>query len=112
MCNPRRVEGTATRQIRESWEREVRRLAEVGTDLTGEARIRQALDDSVGAPALLALQTRLAGDCEGWDEQADGSYRHAVEGGYVSYRQTCASERTGGANHRTGWRAGVRRSAI
>jgi hypothetical protein len=55
MCNPRRVEGTATRQIRESWEREVRRLAEVGTDLTGEARIRQALDDSVGAPALLAL---------------------------------------------------------
>lgn len=85
MCNPRRVEVTATRQVRESWEREVRRVAQASADLAGEARIRQTLDDSVGGPALMALQTLLANGFEDWAEQPDGSFRHNVDGGYVLY---------------------------
>lgn len=85
MCNPRRVEVTATRQVRESWEREVRRVEQVTGTLCGEARIRQALDDSLGGPALMALQTLLANGFAGWTEQADGGYRHDVEGGHVLY---------------------------
>lgn len=90
MCNPRRVQVTATRQVREAWEREVRRAATVSAEVGGEARIRQQLDASVGAPALMAMQLRLArgaeGGCDGWAAQADGAYRHDVEGGYLLYR--------------------------
>lgn len=86
MCNPRRVEVTATRQVRESWERELRRIETASGVLHGEARIRQRLDDSIGGPALMALQTLLANGVEGWQEQPDGSYRHAVEGGHVLYQ--------------------------
>ncbi len=85
MCNPRRVEVTATRQVREAWEREIERMAEVVDTLTGEARIRQPLDSSLGGPTIMALQTLLANGVEGWSEETDGSYRHAVEGGYVVY---------------------------
>nr|VFK60941.1 MAG: hypothetical protein BECKTUN1418D_GA0071000_11397 [Candidatus Kentron sp. TUN] len=85
MCNPRRIEVTATRQVRESWQREIRRVAEVSGTAHGEARIRQPLDASVGAPALMALQTLLATGFEGWAEQEDGSYRRSVEGGYAAY---------------------------
>jgi hypothetical protein len=89
MCNPRRVRVTATRQVREAWEREVRRAATVSLTVGGEARIRQQLDASVGAPALMAMQLRLArgaeGGCDGWVAQPDGAYRHDVEGGYVLY---------------------------
>jgi hypothetical protein len=86
MCNPRRVEVTATRQVREAWEREVRRAATVSAQVGGEARIRQALDASVGAPALMAIQLRLANGCAGWVEQPDGAYRFEVEGGHALYR--------------------------
>jgi hypothetical protein len=90
MCNPRRVRVTATRQVREAWEREVRRAATVSLEVGGEARIRQPLDAAVGAPALMAMQLRLArgaeGGCDGWAAQPDGAYRHDVEGGYVLYR--------------------------
>ncbi len=86
MCNPRRVEVTATRQVREAWEREVERAAEVTGIFSGEARVCQALDASVGAPALMALQNLLASGFEGWEELEDGSFRHEVEGGHVVYR--------------------------
>ncbi len=85
MCNPRRVQVTATRQANEAWEREVERVAEVVAALTGEARIRQALDATLGGSALLALQNALAQGFPGWTEQEDGSFRHEVEGGYVVY---------------------------
>ncbi len=84
MCNPRRVEVTATRQILEAWEREVEQAAEVAATLTGEARIRQDLDASLGGPALMALQTALDNGYPGWEEDGDG-FRHEVEGGFVIY---------------------------
>ncbi len=85
MCNPRRVEITLTRQVRESWDREVERAAEVSGSVSGEARIRQPLDASMGGPALMALQSLLTNGFEGWIEQEDGCFRHDVEGGYVLY---------------------------
>ncbi|MCP4654282.1 MAG: hypothetical protein GY856_02565, partial [bacterium] len=84
MCNPRRLEVTATRQIHQAWEREVERAAEVTATLTGEARIRQELDASLGGPALMALQTALANGFPGWHEEGDG-FRHDVDGGHVIY---------------------------
>ncbi len=84
MCNPRRVEVTATRQVAQAWEREVRRTAARSASITGEARIRQALDASVGAPALHALERVLEQGMPGWIAHEDG-YRHDVEGGYVLY---------------------------
>lgn len=86
MCNPRRIQITATRQVHQAWEREVERVAEVAGTLTGEARISQALDATLGGSALMALQNALAQGFPGWAEQEDGSYRHPVEGGYAVYR--------------------------
>ncbi len=84
MCNPRRVEVTATRQIHQAWDREVERAAEVAATLTGEARIRQNLGASLGGPALMALQTALANGFPGWQQDGD-AFRHDVDGGYVVY---------------------------
>lgn len=84
MCEPRRVAVTVTRQVREAWEREIERAAEASRTVTGEARIRQALDASVGASALLALQAALARGVPGWHDDA-GGYRHDVPGGFVRY---------------------------
>ncbi len=84
MCNPRRVEVTATRQIHQAWDREVERATEVAATLTGEARIRQDLDASLGGPALMALQTALANGFPGWREDGD-AFRHDVDGGYALY---------------------------
>lgn len=85
MCNPRRVEVTVTRQVRQAWEREVERLVRMADTLTAEARIRQPLDASLGGPALMALQNLLANGFEGWSEDGNGTFRHSVEGGYVVY---------------------------
>ena len=49
MCNPRRVEVTATRAIAEAWERAVRRAASRRGTVRGEVRIRQSLAASLGA---------------------------------------------------------------
>jgi len=75
---------SATLQIQEAWERTVRRTVEVSGCVTGEARIRQALDDSVGMPALTALESLLDQGQAGWVE-VEGGYRCNVEGGYVVY---------------------------
>lgn len=75
---------TATQHLAAAWEREVRRAATRSSSVTGEARIRQALDASVGAPALRALERALEQGFPGWIACADG-YRHDVDGGYVVY---------------------------
>lgn len=84
MCNPRRVQVTLTRDIAQAWEREISRSVSLSTQVTGEARVRQAMTDSVGAPVQRALEMLLAQGCEGWQETEQG-YRHDVEGGYVVY---------------------------
>jgi len=84
MCNPRRVSVTLTRDIAEAWRREVSRTAELSTRVVGTARLRQSLADSVGGPALRALENRLAAGEEGWQAVPEG-YRCEVEGGYVLY---------------------------
>jgi hypothetical protein len=84
MCNPRRIEITATRQVAEAWAREIERVAEQAMTITGEARVRQALDASVAAPALAALEAALEAGMPGW-QRVDEGWRHEVEGGHVLY---------------------------
>jgi len=84
MCNPRRIEVTATRHLAEAWTREVQRAVRLSALVNGEARVRQSLA-TVGAPALDALEERLRAGIAGW-ERFEGGYRHAVRGGYVEYR--------------------------
>ena len=84
MCNPRRIEITATRQVAEAWAREVERVAEQAMTITGEARVRQALDASVAGPALAALERALEAGMPGW-QAVEGGYRHDVDGGHVIY---------------------------
>ncbi len=84
MCNPRRVEVTATRAIAEAWEREVRRAASRSGTVRGEVRIQQSLAASLGAPALAALERALDTGCIGWREVAEG-YRYDVAGGWALY---------------------------
>jgi hypothetical protein len=84
MCNPRRVEVTATRQVAEAWDLEVRRAAAQSATVTGEARILQPLDASVGAPALAALERALERGFPGW-ARVPGGFRREVQGGYVLY---------------------------
>jgi hypothetical protein len=88
MCNPRRVEITATRQVAEAWQREVERVAEQAMTITGEARVRHALDASVAAPALAALEAALEAGMPGWQrtgDDDDAGYRCDVDGGHVVY---------------------------
>ncbi len=85
MCNPRRVEITATRQVEEAWAREVERVAEHALSVTGEARVRHALDASVAVPALDALERALEAGLDGW-AAVEGGYRFDVDGGAVTYR--------------------------
>jgi hypothetical protein len=84
MCNPRRIRISATRRIREAWEREVSRVCELSEIVAGEARVRDAMAATVGRPALRALERFLADDCSGW-ETVEGGYRRNVEGGYARY---------------------------
>jgi len=85
VCNPRRVEITATRQMSAAWTREIRRAASVQLELAEEARIIQAIGDSVGRPVLAYLGRMLAdGAVPGW--HADGpAYRFTVDGGHARY---------------------------
>lgn len=84
MCNPRRIEVTASRQVAEAWVREVHRVATQTEVVTGAARVLQPLDASVGAPALAALEQVLQAGLAGWTAVA-GGYRHELDGGYVTY---------------------------
>jgi hypothetical protein len=78
------VTTTLTRDLAEAWQREVTRTVDLRTRVTGEARIRQPLEASIGVPALRALQVAIAAPDSGWRPVEEG-YRHDVEGGYVVY---------------------------
>jgi hypothetical protein len=78
------VEVTATRQVAAAWEHEVRRAVSRSGTVTGEARIQQPLDASVGAPALASLERALERGAPGWT-RVDEGYRRDVEGGYALY---------------------------
>ncbi|MBY8847823.1 hypothetical protein [Saccharothrix longispora] len=83
MCNPRRVEVTATRELAEAWEHEIRRFATRTASATGVARVREPLEAGIGAPTLVMLDRVLAAS-EEW--VADGeSYRHDLDGGHITY---------------------------
>lgn len=84
MCNPRRVQVTLTRDMAQAWEREVSRSVALSTQVTGEARVRQPLEDTLGSPVRQALEMLLAQESDGWQETEQG-YRYDVEGGYVIY---------------------------
>jgi hypothetical protein len=83
MCNPRRVRVTATREIAEAWQQQVRRRAQRTGRADGEVRIREPLGTTIGGPTLAALATVLAGS-PGWERDGD-AYRHELEHGYVLY---------------------------
>lgn len=84
MCNPRRIEVTATRAIADAWEREVRRIATRTGLVRGETRIRQSLEGTLGAAALAALERALDRGVDGWAPFGD-VFRYDVPGGYALY---------------------------
>lgn len=83
MCNPRRVRVTATREIAEAWQQQVRRQVQRTGRADGEVRIREPLGTTIGGPTLAALATVLA-NSPGWERQGD-AFRHELEHGYVRY---------------------------
>lgn len=80
MCNPRRVEITATRELHELWQRRIERVVELSRSVTGEARIRQDLDQGLAPPVLQALERVLRAGAPGWREQ-NGRFRYDLDGG-------------------------------
>lgn len=83
MCNPRRIRVHATRDIADSWEAEVRRQVVRRGEATGEARVRESLSATLGAPTLAAL-AQVLGRTAGWERDGEG-FRHALDGGYIRY---------------------------
>jgi FtsH ternary system domain X2 len=83
MCNPRRVRVRATRQLAAAWDHEVRRQVHRTGQATGEARVREPLEASVGGPALAALAAVLAAT-PGWERVGD-TFVHRLDDGYVIY---------------------------
>jgi hypothetical protein len=83
VCNPRRVRIRATRALAEEWQHEIERVVTRRGEVVGEARVRERLAGSIGAPALAALEATLARS-EGWERQ-DGTFVHQLDGGYVVY---------------------------
>ena len=84
MCNPRRVRVRATRELAEAWEQEIRRHVTCRGNAVGEIRVREPLESSVGGPTLTAL-TAVLGRTEGWEQDADGRFRHQVSSGHISF---------------------------
>ncbi|WP_322749663.1 MULTISPECIES: molecular chaperone DnaJ [unclassified Frankia] len=83
MCNPRRVRVRATRDLTDAWEQEVRRQVTRRGQAVGDARVREPLGSSIGAPTLAALSGVLA-RTDGWERDGE-SFRHALDGGYLLY---------------------------
>jgi FtsH ternary system domain X2 len=84
MCNPRRIRVRATRQLAEAWEQEVRRQVTRVGEAAAEARVREPLESSVGRPTLAAL-TAVLGRTDGWEQDADGVFRHELTGGHIAF---------------------------
>lgn len=83
MCNPRRIRVTATRNIAESWQQEIRRQVHRSGQAIGEARIREPLGATLGTPTLAALATVLA-RTPGWERSGE-AFQHPLDGGYIRY---------------------------
>jgi hypothetical protein len=83
MCNPRRIRVQATQELAEAWEQEVRRRVALRGQVTGEARVREPLGATLGAPTLAALNAVLD-RTEGWHHDGE-ALRHELDGGYVRY---------------------------
>jgi hypothetical protein len=84
MCNPRRIRVRATRELAEAWEQEVRRQVTRSGQTVAEARVREPLGSSVGGPTLTALAAVLS-RTDGWDEDAEGVFRHRLAGGAIAF---------------------------
>lgn len=84
MCNPRRIRVRGTRQLAEAWDQEVRRQVTRVRDVVAEARLRERLDSSIGAPTLAAL-TNVLSRAEGWEQDEEGVFRHILTGGYIAF---------------------------
>lgn len=84
MCKPRRVSITATRELAESWRREVSRTVQLSGQVQGEARVCQSLAATLAEPVLRGIEMALDRGLPGW-RPVEGGFRHEVEGGYVLY---------------------------
>lgn len=84
MCNPRRIRVLATRELAESWEQEVRRRVTRTGRATGTARVLEPLENTIGGPTLTALTAVLA-HAVGWEQDAEGVFRHELDGGHIAY---------------------------
>jgi hypothetical protein len=84
MCNPRRVNVTATQQLAEAWQREVTRTVQMQGRAVGEARVRRPLATSMADTMLRALEAELAQGRDGWREATEG-YQIDLEGGRLVY---------------------------
>jgi hypothetical protein len=83
MCNPRQVRVRAARQLEQAWEEEVRRQVTRSAAVVGEARVREPLQMTIGAPTLAAL-TSVLDRTPGWEWDGEG-YVHQLDGGYLRY---------------------------
>jgi len=83
MCNPRRVRARASALLDEAWEEVARRVVRLSGTAAGEARVREALDDSVGGLALECLGEVIA-SAAGWSSR-DGSYFFDLSDGHIAY---------------------------
>ena len=84
MCNPRRINITASRQLNEAWEREITRSVELIEEVQGEARVLQPLDSSLGDDTISALESSFESGQPGWEATENG-YRFEIQGGYIEY---------------------------
>lgn len=84
MCNPRRIQVTATEQLNEAWEQEVQSTVELREQVAGTASLRRPLDGSLSVPVLRALEATLEDPASGW-QRVEGGFRRDVDGGHVTY---------------------------
>ncbi|WIM99413.1 molecular chaperone DnaJ [Actinoplanes oblitus] len=83
MCNPRRIQVSATRHLAQEWERQLERVVQRSAEVLGEARIAENLGASLGRPTLIALE-RVLERSPAWRRDGE-TYRLELDGGYVAY---------------------------
>jgi len=84
MCNPRRIRVRATRELAETWAHEVRRQVTRTGQVGGQAQVTESLAGTIGGPTIGALTNVLA-QLDGWTEFPDGTFRHELDGGEISF---------------------------
>ncbi len=83
MCNPRRVEVRATRELAQAWREEVARTARARGVALGEARLVHPLGTALGVPARRMFERGLEADTR-WEFDGQ-AHRFEVDGGYALY---------------------------